>query len=39
MFKIKDNIYCVGVNESERIFDNAYLITGEKNALIETVSD
>lgn len=49
--KLKDNVYSVGVlNPSLRVFDiimearygtsyNAYLITGEKNVLIETVHE
>ncbi len=39
MVKIKDNIYYIGVNKENCVSDNAYLITGEKNALIDTVSD
>ncbi len=39
MIKIQDNIYYIGVNKAGRVSDNAYLITGAKNALIETVSD
>ena len=47
--KLKENLYSVGVlNPSLRVFDivmearygtsyNAYLITGEKNVLVETV--
>ncbi|MCH5210115.1 MAG: FprA family A-type flavoprotein [Oscillospiraceae bacterium] len=39
MFKVNDNTYYVGVSEAGKLSDGAYLITGEKNALIETVSD
>ena len=51
MLKLRDSIYYVGaINPNMRIFDiimkteygtsyNSYLVTGEKNALIETVHD